>query len=140
MSPAARRRLAGELRSVCMRISRRARFENTETIAPHQFSVLARLEKSTATARELAEYECVSPPSMSRTINALVEKAYISRSDNPDDGRQVILTLTSEGRTALKATRRSRDEWMLKRLGDLTEEECRVLEQARDILTRVATR
>ncbi|KNX38139.1 MarR family winged helix-turn-helix transcriptional regulator [Luteipulveratus halotolerans] len=140
MSTAARRRLAGELRSVCMRISRRSRFENTETIAPHQFSVLARLEKSDATARELAEHERVSAPSMSRTIKCLVDEGYIARTDDPHDGRQTILSLTPEGRTALKQTRRSRDEWMLTRLGDLTDEECAVLEQARDILGRVAAR
>ncbi|MDE9367251.1 MarR family transcriptional regulator [Luteipulveratus sp. YIM 133132] len=123
-----------------MRISRRARFENTETIAPHHFSVLARLEKSTATARELAEHECVSAPSMSRTIGALVERGYIARTDDPDDGRQTILSLTPEGRSTLRQTRRSRDEWMLVRLGDLTDEECEVLDRARDILARVAAR
>ena len=77
-----------------MRISRRSRFENTETIAPHQFSVLARLEKADATPRELAEHECVSAPSMSRTIKCLVDEGYIARTDEPDDGRQTILSLT----------------------------------------------
>lgn len=123
-----------------MRISRRARFENTQTIAPHQFSVLAALEKGKTTPRALAESECVSAPSMSRTLNGLVDQGLVARSSNPEDGRQVILELTPDGRCAVKATRRSRDQWMMQRLGDLTDEEFQVLARARDILARVAAR
>lgn len=123
-----------------MRISRRARFENTETIAPHHFSVLARLEKGSATPRQLADEECVSAPSMSRTVNALVERELITRTGDPDDGRSVIIELTPEGKNVLKQTRRSRDEWMLTRLRDVTEEEWRTLQKAQEILARVANR
>ncbi|BDZ59406.1 hypothetical protein [Barrientosiimonas endolithica] len=73
MSPAARRRLATDLRHVCMRISRRARFENTQELAPHQFSVLNQLEKGIDRPGALARAECVSAPSMTRTVSSLVD-------------------------------------------------------------------
>ncbi len=48
-------RLASDLRLACMRISRRVRFESSHDVAPHQFSVLCRLEDAPRTPGELAE-------------------------------------------------------------------------------------
>ena len=52
---------------------------------------------------------------MKRTTSCLVERGYIARADDPTDGRQVILSLTPEGRKAVRRIRRHRDEWMLDR-------------------------
>ena len=54
LSSAAVSRVAGDLRLACMRISRRVRFESADSIAPHQFSVLARLEDQPLTPGEPA--------------------------------------------------------------------------------------
>src|ERR1035437_11000414 len=89
--------LANDLRLACMRISRRVRFESTQLVAPHQLSVMARLEAHALTPRELAAIECVSPPSMTRTVGALVERGLVARQDDPLDGRQVFLSLTAQG-------------------------------------------
>lgn len=140
VGPAARRRLATELRQVCMRISRRSRFENTQELAPHQFSVLAQVEKGVDRAGELARIECVSAPSMSRTVAALVDRGLLARADDPEDGRASVLSLTTDGRACLHGVRRSRDAWMLTRIDSLTDEECRTLERAGEILERVAAR
>lgn len=101
--------------------------------------MLGKLENHIRTPRELAEIECVSAPSMTRTVNALVEQGLVRRDADPDDGRQVHLQLTQEGRKALLGIRRSRDEWVHARMNDLTDEECAVLRQAADILERVVT-
>lgn len=130
--------LAVDLRLACMRISRRIRFESTHVVAPHQFSVLARLEESGLTPRELADIERVSAPSMSRTVAGLVEAGLVSRHDDPLDGRQVIIALTRDGAKALRETRRSRDQWMLTRLRGLSAEDREVLARASEILGRVA--
>jgi DNA-binding MarR family transcriptional regulator len=37
---------------------------------------------------------------MSRSIDLLVRKAWVTRESNPDDRRQVLLSLTDEGRAA----------------------------------------
>ena len=130
--------LATELRLACMRISRRVRFESTDTLAPHHFSVLARLEESVRTPRELATIEKVSAPSMSRTLGCLEEDGLVARTAAPDDGRSVLVSLTDAGRTALSETRELRNEWMSSRLADLSLEEREVLRRASEILARVA--
>lgn len=132
-------RLASDLRLACMRISRRVRFESSHDVAPHQFSVLCRLEDAPRTPGELAEIERVAKPSMTRTVAALVERGLVSRQDDPTDGRQVILALTDEGRRTMKAIRRKRDAWMASRVSHLTREEQEVLARATEILTRVAS-
>lgn len=131
--------LASDLRLACMRISRRIRFEGTQVVAPHQFSVLARLEHQALTPRELAEIESLSPPSMTRTVAALVERELVTRTDDPLDGRQVFISLTAQGLLLLKETRRQRDAWMATRLKGISAEEREVLVRASVILTRVAS-
>lgn len=130
--------MASDLRLACMRISRRVRFESSHDVAPHQFSVLCRLDDAPRTPGELAEIERVAKPSMTRTVAALVERELVSRQDDPSDGRQVILSLTDEGRRTLRAIRRRRDAWMSSRVSLLTPEEQEVLTRATEILTRVA--
>lgn len=130
--------LASDLRLVCMRISRRVRFESTDALPPHQFSVLVRLEEVPRTPRELADIERVSAPSMTRTVAGLVERGLVARQDDPTDGRQVILSLTPQGVAMLTHIRRRRDEWMATRLRTLPARDRAVLAQALTILTRVA--
>ena len=131
--------LANDLRLACMRISRRVRYESTQDVAPHQFSVMARLEDNALTPRELAEKERVSPPSMTRTVAGLVERGFVTRTDDPLDGRQVFISLTAQGRSLLGETRRRRDAWMATRLKGISADEREVLVKATAILTRVAS-
>lgn len=135
-----RRRLAGEMRTVCMRISRRARFENVGTIAPHQFSVLAKLEDGPSTPRRLADIECVSAPSMTRTLGSLCALGAVVRCPDLQDRRRIVVTLTQEGRTMLGQARRSRDAWMFERVRELSEQDCDVLRRAQQILQSVVAR
>ncbi|BDZ59405.1 hypothetical protein GCM10025872_30620 [Barrientosiimonas endolithica] len=67
-------------------------------------------------------------------------RGYVDRAPDPEDGRAAILSLTDAGREVLRTVRRSRDAWMISRIEDLTDEELRVLDEAREILTRVAAR
>jgi len=139
VNAAERRQLAVDLRSVCMRISRRVRFSGGGVLPPHQVSVLSKLDQQVRTPRELADLECVSAPSMTRTLNALVEQGFVRREADPDDGRQVRLQLTAQGRKMIAGIRRSRDEWMHVRMRDVSDEESAVLRQAADILERVVS-
>jgi DNA-binding MarR family transcriptional regulator len=138
MTRGERDRLTSDLRMAYMRISRRVRFESTASVAPHQFSVLARLEEAPRTPKELAAFEKVSAPSMTRTVAGLVEGGLVARADDPTDGRQVILSLTAEGRRTIRDIRRRRDQWFAARLEKLTDDERAVLAQATALLERVA--
>ena len=131
-------RMATDLRLACMRISRRIRYESSHDVAPHQFSVMCRLEEAPRTPGELAEIERVAKPSMTRTVGALVDRGLVLRQDDPLDGRSVILSLSEEGRRSVKAIRRKRDAWMASRVARLTPEEQDVLARATEILAKVA--
>src|SRR5512136_169159 len=50
---------------------------------------------------ELAVRQAVSLPTMSNSISALVERGWVKRVPSPDDRRQVVLEMTSEGRAVL---------------------------------------
>jgi DNA-binding MarR family transcriptional regulator len=139
LSPSAVAAVAGELRLACMRISRRVRFESAHEVPPHQFSVLVRLEEAPRTPGELADIERVSPPSMTRTVGALVERGLVARTADPSDGRQVILSLTPEATRLLKEIRRRRDQWMTVRMKGLSPDEQEILRKAAPILSRLAS-
>ena len=76
---------------------------------------------------------------MTRTVGSLVERGLVERTADPEDRRQVILSLTREGTTLLKEIRRRRDAWMSVRVSHLSAEEQEVLQRAAAILTRVAS-
>jgi DNA-binding MarR family transcriptional regulator len=142
-APAAKRPRArlntAELRMACMRLSRRVRFESEGDVRPGQFGVLGNLSANGAkTPGELANDEHVQAPSMTRTITMLAERGWVRRDDHPSDRRQILVSITDEGRAALKASRRQRDEWVNRRAATLTDDERRILAEATPILMRLA--
>ena len=130
--------LASDVRIACQHVSRRVRYDNCHEIPPHHFSVLAKLAMGVAdTPGELARIEEVSAPSMTRTVNALVDAGLVARATDPDDGRRHLLTLTPEGSAMVQRTRASRDDWMVRRLQNLSPAELTTLREATDILQKV---
>ncbi len=129
--------LASDVRLACQHVSRRVRYDNCHEIPPHQFSVLAKLAQGPTTPGELAKIEEVSAPSMTRTVNGLVEQGLVARSADPDDGRRQHLELTDAGHEMVRRTRASRDDWMVQRLQHLSPDDLATLRAATDILQRV---
>lgn len=132
--------LANDVRMVCQQISRRVRFEGNPEVAPHQFSVLVKLRAQPWTPGELAEVERVSPPSMTRTVNCLVDEGFVEKYGNPADGRQKLLRLTPAGSELVERTITARDTWMMQRLSELSAEDRATLQQAVSVLQGVLTR
>lgn len=131
--------LANDLRIACGRISRRVRFESKSTVAPHQFSVLVGVyNNGPQTPTQLAAHDRVSTPSMTRTVNCLVDDGLVERVAHPDDGRQVLVQLTDAGRRVVDETRASRDTWMLEHIESLEPEQLALLRQAADLLLEVS--
>lgn len=136
--------LAAEVRLACMRISRRVRFEQSgrpgapDALAPHRFSVLARLESGPLPVTRLAETERVSGPSMTRTVGSLVDAGLAQRLENALDRRQVVVAITEAGRAAVADVRARRDLWMGARLAGLSEREIALLAAAAPVLSKVA--
>ena len=87
---------------------------------------------------ELAEHEKVQPPSMTRVIAVLEERKLVQRAPHPTDRRQVILTVTPEGRALVNRVRRRREAWLAQRLQELTAEERAILQSAAPILEKLS--
>ncbi len=139
LTRAQRDRLANDLRLACMRLARRVRLESTDGLAPHLVAVLARVEDQSRTPRALAEIERVSAPSMTRNVACLVERGLVARTDDPADGRQVIVSITEDGRRTLGEIRVRRDQWLEARLAQLADDERALLAQASVLLERLAS-
>ncbi|MCU1505509.1 MAG: MarR family transcriptional regulator [Microbacteriaceae bacterium] len=129
-----------ELRLVVQRLARRIRAMQADSdVTEGQRSVLFVLNNNGAqTLGSLSEHERVTPPSMNRTINALVASGLVTREADERDARKVTLDLSPNGRAFIKETRRRRDAWFTKRLAALTPEQRQVLEQATPILQELA--
>src|SRR6201981_3963074 len=126
--------LATALRISISRLARRLRVERlglggTETVLSDiQLAALAALERhESMTPGELAEHEKVQPPSMTRVIAVLEERGLVRRAPDATDRRQVVLTVTAEGRDVVQRVRRRREAWLAQRLQELTPEERQVL-------------
>jgi len=132
--------LSSELRVATARLTRRVRAEKADgDLSDGQFSVLALLfREGPHTVGELSEHERVTPPSMNRRVNSLVDAGYVARDTSPDDGRKVVIRATNEGRELVTETRRRRDAWLFKRLEKLPTDQRRLLAEATRIIREIA--
>ncbi len=132
--------LAAELRLSLMRAVRRIRAEKADLdLSDGQLSVLAVLHaRGALTNRELADFEHVRPPSMTRTVACLEERGLVARAGHPQDGRQVLVSATEAGRAMALDTRRRREAWLARQLEQLDPAERELLARAGTVLRRIA--
>jgi DNA-binding MarR family transcriptional regulator len=137
--------LATAMRISISRLARRLRVERlglggTETVLSDiQLAALAALARhDSMTPGELAEHEKVQPPSMTRVIAVLEERGLVRREPHATDRRQVILTVTDEGRDVVQRVRRRREAWLAQRLQELSPDERQILRAAAPILEKIS--
>ena len=137
--------LATAMRISISRLARRLRVERlglggTETVLSDiQLAALAALARhDSMTPGELAEHEKVQPPSMTRVIAVLEERGLVRREPHATDRRQVVLTVTNEGRDVVQRVRRRREAWLAQRLQELTPGERQILLAAAPILEKIS--
>ena len=132
-------KVSHELRVAVMRLARRLRAERADHgLTLSQLSVLTGLQRhGSMTPGELAAHERVRPPSMTRTVAALVDLGLIERAPHPDDGRQVLLTLNEQGQVLLAADRAQREAWLARQLKELSVGDRRTLADAAVIMDRL---
>lgn len=131
-----------QLRLAIQRLARRIRsMQADEAVTEGQRSVLFALSnEGQQTLGSLSEHERVTPPSMNRTINALVAMGLVTRVSATDDARKVTLDLSADGRAFIRETRRRRDAWFTTRLAELTPQQRDILEAASPILQELSDR
>ena len=120
-------------------LTRRLRRERLTELTPTQLSVLGTLlQVGPATPGAVASHEGVSPPSVTRTLNCLVDDGYVLREAHPDDRRQVLVRLSDKGETMLREQRNRRNAWLDARLARLTVDERATLRKASDLLEQLS--
>lgn len=121
------------------RLNRRLRQERQTDLTPTQLSVLGSILKlGPSTPSAIAAHERVQPPSITRTLTCLVDEGLALREPHPDDGRQVLISVSDKGDAVLAEERNRRDEWLAQRLAELTTAERKTLREATALLERLA--
>src|SRR5215475_9420835 len=135
--------LATALRISVSRLARRLRAERVKgmelDLSDTQLAALAALERhQEMTPGELADHEKVQPPSMTRVIAVLEERGLVKRAPHATDRRQVVLTVTEQGRAVVQELRQLREAWLALRLHDLSPQERGILRSAAPILEKLS--
>lgn len=129
-------RLASDLSLAVVRLARQLRFRRPDSpVSLSQLSALATLAKEgRMTPGALAIRERVRPPSMTRVIASLAELGFIDRSAHPDDGRQVLVSVSKAGQELIDVERRVSREWLQQRLAELEPADRDTLALAADLM------
>jgi DNA-binding MarR family transcriptional regulator len=132
--------LASELRVALMRLVRRLRAERPDAgLTLSQLAVLGSLERhGPMKLGELAAHERVQPPSMTRAVAHLEERALVVRAGDPADRRHVVVSISELGKQLLREDRQRREQWLAGRLKELTGAERELLASVTPLLERLA--
>src|SRR6476659_9889500 len=130
-------RLASDLSLAVVRLAGQLRFRRPDSpVSLSQLSALATLAKEgPMTPGALAVRERVRPPSMTRVIASLAELGLVDRCAHPDDGRQVLVSVSPSGAELIEAERRASQEWRQERLSQFNADERRALVVAADLMS-----
>jgi DNA-binding MarR family transcriptional regulator len=131
--------LAGELRLAVHRLTRRLRAERPlDGLTLTQLSALATIwREGPLTAGDLATREGVKPPSITRVLTSLEAEGMITRSADPSDGRQVLVSATRVGAARIEADIRARDAWLAQQIQALNARDRALLHRASEVLDRL---
>jgi DNA-binding MarR family transcriptional regulator len=132
-------RLPSDLSLAVVRLARQLRFRRPDSpVSLTQLSALATVAKEgPMTPGALAARERVRPPSMTRVIASLVDLGFVDRTAHPDDGRQVLVSVSAAGTELIEAERRASREWLSQRLAALTAEDRATLLAAADLMLAI---
>jgi DNA-binding MarR family transcriptional regulator len=137
--------LARDLLHVTMQMMRsiaREMRRSPHAIAPGQVAALMRLKQAPAAMSELARHLGVSLPTVSKSIDVLVERGWVERWIDPSDRRQTIARLTAEGRHVTAAMKKQAERHVAGLLASLTPQQraqvMTTLDALKDVLPPLA--
>jgi len=134
------RDISARLHSTAIRLLRTLRREDDGSglSAPRLSALSVIVYGGPMSLAELAAAEQVKAPTMSRIVDALVERRLLSREAKPGDRRSVRISATEQGTQLLSAGREQRVGALVARLGTLADSERRALARGVEILERIA--
>jgi len=104
-----------------------------------QSTALARLDRAGPTSPSaLAKAEQISPQSMGATLAELEQRGLVERQHDPEDGRRIVLTVSTQGAALLRSRRSARTERLAQALAaEFTPEELAQLAAAAPLIERL---
>ncbi len=122
------------LNEQCCHLGRQA--GDGENLLQREFRVLLAFEADeTLSGAELTRRNGLSPSRMSRIIDSLASKGYVSRETDDDDRRYSRLSLTRAGKNKMMETMAFKEQCESKIRSRLTDHEFTVIQKALKILT-----
>jgi DNA-binding MarR family transcriptional regulator len=130
--------IANRLRPALLRLSRELRREiHSLGVTGGQVSLLIKVQKEPGIGiRELAQWERMSTPGMSKYV-ARLESAGLVLREELEDRRRVGLELTPEGSRVLSSVKRRRTAWLAERLRGLSPAELDAVDAAVEPLLKL---
>jgi len=101
-----------------------------------QFQVLRRIRKGIASVSAIADDSRTSRSSVSKAVDALVNKGLVARSTDAHDRRHIHLSLSGEGERVLSAIYAETEAWLAARFSCLAPEELSLALQAMETLQK----
>ncbi|MGC7411200.1 MarR family winged helix-turn-helix transcriptional regulator [Pandoraea pneumonica] len=111
---------------------------NTRELTWSQVAIMARLEEGgPTTTADLARAEAVKPQSMGVTLAVMEAEGLIERYAHPDDGRQMLVALTEDGRETRRKVRLAKHDWLMSAVANFTPAERKTLVSAVELIRRL---
>ena len=142
--PASPDTCAQEILDVVPTVMRAIRTElrrhRTADLSVPQFRTLAFIDRNADTSlSDVAEHIGLTLPSISKIVEGLVARKFVTRQTHPTDRRRMTLALTTRGQTALQASREATRACLADDLSTLNERQRATIVQAMEILRPVFT-
>jgi DNA-binding MarR family transcriptional regulator len=134
--------LAFKLHAAMLHMMRRVRREDEASgISAPRMSALSLVGfGGSRTIGEMAAAEQVTPPTMTRLVQALEADGLVVRSPDPGDARVVRVRATAKGKRVMEQGRRRRVAFLAEKLASLPPRELAALDTASDTLMRLYER
>ncbi len=114
-------------------------FAKSTGLSMPQFSILMQLHHKGAYAMsKVSEGFDITPAAASQLVDKLVHSGLIERTEDPQDRRAKLLTLTDKGREIIQQGIEERYRWVDQLAEKLTDEERVQVSEALDLMTQAA--
>ena len=117
--------------------TRQIKLDQSETPTMEQFRLMQVLAARPRNLRELAAKHAVSASTMSRSIDVVVQRGWVTRMPDPADRRQVVIALSPEGEALHAGMVREVEVHLTERLSSLDEAERVQLHAALTVISRL---
>jgi DNA-binding MarR family transcriptional regulator len=132
--------VVADVRRGAGRLAHRLRMERpTNGLAATKLAVLVHLNThGPSSPTDVAVAERQLPQSLTRSFGELEADGLIKRTMSGSDARRSVLSITADGVAALAEDMASRDEWLARAMGELSDLEVQILHLGATIMDRIA--